>query len=152
MLPFLFTRLFIHSIQFQGIVPCRLAHFFLCDTLIPCILLEQAVDPKRAVEHVARADRIHADVVFCEFERKALYDRERAERKAAEEAELKKKEEEERKAAAEKRKAEAAKKREEAAAKRKAEAEAKKAAEEAKAVTEAADAAAPAAADEKKEA
>ena len=84
-------------------------------------------------------------------ERKARYDRERAERKAAEEAELKKKEEEERKAAAEKRKAEAAKKREEAAAKRKAEAEAKKAAEEAKAVTEAADAAS-AAADEKKEA
>ena len=89
-------------------------------------------------------------------ERKARYDKERAERKAAEAEELKKKEEEERKAAAEKRKAEAAKKREEAAAKRKAEAEAKKAAEEAKAVTEAADdvpvAGVAKAADEKKEA
>jgi len=89
-------------------------------------------------------------------ERKARYDKERAERKAAEAEELEKKEEEERKAAAEKRKAEAAKKREEAAAKRKAEAEAKKAAEEAKAVTEAADdvpvAGVAKAADEKKEA
>ena len=109
-------------------------------------------NPLEALSKVAEGSDDKKDAKQESFsERKARYDRERAERKAAEEAELKKKEEEERKAAAEKRKAEAAKKREEAAAKRKAEAEAKKAAEEAKAVTEAADAAS-AAADEKKEA